>query len=318
MMRAAIIEAPRQIALRDLEAPEPGPGEVRVRIAGCGVCASNLPVYQGRAWFQYPAAPGAPGHEAWGVVEKLGDGVDQWAPGDRVAMVSGNGFAAFDLAPATNLVRTPTILEHSAFPGEPLGCAMNIFARSCITNGQTVAIVGVGFLGAVLVQLGKDAGARVITVARRPWALRLSESLGADAAVSWDDSPAQRVADFTDGAGCECVIECVGRQEALDLATELTAVRGRLVIAGYHQDGARHINMQRWNWHGLDVINAHERDASAYVDGMRAASDRIVSGRLSVAGLITHALPLSELGRAFDLMELRPAGFLKACVLMDG
>jgi threonine dehydrogenase-like Zn-dependent dehydrogenase len=78
---------------------------------------------------------------------------------------------------------------------------------------------------------------------------------------------------LTDGKWCERVIECTGLQWPLDLAGELTAERGRLVIAGYHQDGLRQVNLQLWNWRGIDVINAHERDPQAYVDGMKRAVD---------------------------------------------
>src|SRR5205085_8191991 len=69
----------------------------------------------------------------------------------------------------------------------------------------------------------------------------------------------------------ECVIECAGTQAALDRASELVAERGRLVVAGYHQDGLRTVDMQSWNWRGIDVVNAHERDPLVYVDAMPPA-----------------------------------------------
>src|SRR5918993_1477546 len=74
-MRAAIIAGPKQTEIEHFTLPEPGPGEVRIRLEGCGVCGSNLPLWEGRPWFQYPAAPGSPGHEGWGVVDALGQGV---------------------------------------------------------------------------------------------------------------------------------------------------------------------------------------------------------------------------------------------------
>jgi threonine dehydrogenase-like Zn-dependent dehydrogenase len=92
-------------------------------------------------------------------------------------------------------------------------------------------------------------------------------------------------------------------------------VRGRLVIAGYHQDGARQVNMQLWNWRGLDVINAHERDPRAYVEGMRAAVDAVASGRLDPAPLYTHRFSLDQLGAALEATRVRPDGFLKALVV---
>ena len=77
----------------------------------------------------------------------------------------------------------------------------------------------------------------------------------------------EQVKALTGGRFCERVIEAVGKQWPLDLAGELTAEGGRLVIAGYHQDGPRQVNMQLWNWRGLDVINAHERDPAGLCRG---------------------------------------------------
>src|SRR4029079_5015193 len=67
----------------------------------------------------------------------------------------------------------------------------------------------------------------------------------------------------------DVVVEAAGVQETLDLAARLGRVRGRLIVAGYHQDGVRTVDMQLWNWRGLDVVNAHERDPAAYLEGMR-------------------------------------------------
>jgi threonine dehydrogenase-like Zn-dependent dehydrogenase len=112
------------------------------------------------------------------------------------------------------------------------------------------------------------------------------------------------------------VIEAVGKQWPLDLAAELTRERGRLIIAGYHQDGPRQVNMQLWNWRGLDVINAHERDQAVYIQGIRDAVDAVASGRLDPDPLYTHTYPLDRLGEALDATRDRPDGFLKALVTL--
>src|SRR5689334_11482543 len=148
--RAAVIAAPGQIDLREIEFRDPVAGEVRVRIEGCGVCASNVPVWQGKPWFEYPLEAGAPGHEGWGYVDALGDGVTNVAEGDPVALLSSHAFAAYDFASAAQVVRLPAALNDQPVPAEALGCAVNIFRRSAITRGQTVAIIGIGFLGTLL------------------------------------------------------------------------------------------------------------------------------------------------------------------------
>lgn len=316
-MRAATFAGPRQLRLDEVAVPEPGPGEVRIRLEGSGVCASNLGPWDGTPWTEYPLAPGAPGHEGWGRVEAVGSGVTGVREGDRVAALSGRAYAEFDLAAADQVVVLPEALDGVPFPGEPLGCALNIFRRSEIAPGQTVAVVGVGFLGALLTRLATDAGARVIAISRREYSLEVARRMGAAETVPMHDhgEVVGRVSGLTGGEFCDRVIEAVGKQWPLDLAGEITRVRGRMIVAGYHQDGARQVNMQLWNWRGLDVINAHERDPAVYLRGMHEAVDAVASGRLDPSPLYTHTYPLDELDQALDATRDRPDGFLKALVM---
>ncbi|HEX2982200.1 MAG TPA: hypothetical protein VHO28_01515, partial [Ignavibacteriales bacterium] len=114
--------------------------------------------------------------------------------------------------------------------------------------------------------------------------------------------------------GFNVVIEAVGLQETLDIASELTKERGRLIIAGYHQDGLRTVNMQLWNWKGIDVINAHERDPQVYIEGISEAVKSTVNGKLSPFDLITHSYKLEELNEAFQAVKDRPDGLIKAYI----
>lgn len=316
-MQACVIAAPGRADLQRLELPEPGPGQVLLRLEGSGVCASSLPLWEGREWFDYPQPPGAPGHEGWGRVAALGPGVTGLEQGDRVAALTYRAHAEYDLAAADAVVRLPDQLGDAAVPGEPLGCACNIFKRARIERGQTVAIVGIGFLGALLAQLASHAGARVIALSRRPFALDLARRCGAQYTIALDDHQKilEQVKALTGGRWCERVIEATGLQWPLDLAGEMTAERGRLIIAGYHQDGLRQVNLQLWNWRGIDVINAHERDPRAYVDGMQTAVELMIDGVLDPAPLYTHTLPLERLGEALELTRTRPDGFMKALVV---
>ncbi|HEX2166098.1 MAG TPA: zinc-binding dehydrogenase, partial [Longimicrobiales bacterium] len=295
---------------------EPGPQQVRIRIEGCGVCGSNLPVWEGREWFQYPLEPGAPGHEGWGIIDAVGSEVDELAPGNRVAALSYHAFARYDLADASAVVRLPDTLAGIPFPGEPLGCAMNVFRRSDIQPGQTVAIIGIGFLGALLTQLATRAGADVIAVSRRDFALDIARTCGASDTVPLIDHQQiiDHVRERTGGMFCDRVIEATGLQWPLDLAGELTRERGRLIIAGFHQDGPRQVNMFLWNWRGIDVVNAHERDPGMYVQGMRDAVTAVSSGALDPAPLYTHRFSLADTAAALDMMRERPDGFMKALV----
>jgi threonine dehydrogenase-like Zn-dependent dehydrogenase len=315
-MQVAVLEAPATIRIAETALPQPGPGELRIRLEGCGVCASNVEPWEGQPWSSFPGEPGGMGHESWGVVDAVGDGVTGFAVGDRVAALSGKSYAEYDVARAEMTVILPPELAGRPFPGEPIGCAMNIFHRSDVRAGQTVAIVGIGFLGAILTRLATDAGARVIAVSRRESSLELARAYGAAETIAMHDHHAiiQRVKELTGGRGCERVIEAVGKQWPLDLAGELVAEGGRLVIAGYHQDGPRQVSMQMWNWKGLDVVNAHERDPSVQMRGLREAVEAVANGRLDPAALYTHHYPLERLGEALAATRDKPDGFVKALI----
>jgi NADPH:quinone reductase len=316
-MQAAQVVEPGRVELVEVARPEPGAGQVRIQIEGCGICASNLPPFEGREWFSYPMEPGALGHEACGVVDAVGEGVTDVREGERVAFLGSHSYAEQEVVDAGNVVALPPDLL-GAFPGEPLGCAVNIFRRSGIVEGQTVAIVGIGFLGALLTRLAVNAGARVIAVSRRPFSLEFARQMGAHETIEMDDHwrVIEQVKELTNGALCDVVVEAVGKQWPLDLSAELAKEMGRLVVAGYHQDGPRQVNMQLWNWRGLDVINAHEREHEKYIEGIREAVRLVSEGQLDPQPLFTHRFPLSQLQRGLEATSERPDGFMKALVMM--
>ena len=318
MMRAAVLSGPGQIRMEDVPLPEPGKHQLRVRLEGCGVCASNLTPWEGPEWMQFPTEPGALGHEGWGVIDAVGPGVEGFSVGDRVAALSYRSYAQYDIAEAEAVVKLPDSLAGKPFPGEPLGCAMNIFRRSDVRAGQTVAIVGIGFLGAILTRLAADAGARVIAISRRRYSLDVAARMGAAETIPMDDHYAiiERVKELTGGVFCDRVIEAVGKQWPLDLAGELVREGGKLIVAGYHQDGPRRVNMQMWNWKGMDVINAHERDPKVNMQGIRDAVEAVASGRLDPSDLYTHRYELDRLDEALNATRDRPDGFLKALVTL--
>lgn len=212
--RAAVLVEPERFEIEDVSLPDLGPTAVRVALQGCGVCASNLSPWEGRPWFQYPMPPGRPGHEAWGVVEAVGSAVDGPAVGDRVALISDSAYATHEVVDASRAVVLPPTLDDRPFPGEPLACAMNVLARCELEPGQRVAIVGVGFLGAVLVSLCRVAGADVIALSRRESSLAAAEHMGAHSLVTMDDHQRvlREVDELTRGQLCDCVIECAGAQ----------------------------------------------------------------------------------------------------------
>ena len=312
-MRSAQLVRPFQFVVSDAPPPEPGPGEVLVRVEGCGVCGSNLPPWRGAQGTSFPLEPGAPGHEAWGRVEACADPTVGLL-GRRVAMLSHRGFAELDVVARERLVPLPAELDESDVPAEPLACAVNVARRAGVQPGDEVVVLGVGFMGALLLSLLRDARpARIVAVSRRRAARELAERMGADEVLTYEEAItwAGRHADGV----VDVVVEGTGAQRPLDVATWLCRVRGRLVVAGYHQDGPRSVDMRLWNWRGIDVINAHERSPETYLEGMHEGLLRLADGRLDLRPLITHRMPLADIQHAFQTADRRENGFVKAVVL---
>lgn len=289
-----------------MDAPEPGEGEVRIRVRGCGVCGSDMGPWKGFPGMGYPLQPGAPGHEVFGTVESVGPGVQGLATGQPVTALTYRAYAEYDLARADSVIPLPGALAGRPVLGEPMACAVNVMRRSGVREGDTVILLGTGFLGTLLLQLLKrHKPGRVIAVSRRRMDPDLAERLGVEVLTYEDQVP----------GGADVVFEATGKQGPLDLATNLVRVRGRLIVAGYHQDGPRTVDMQLWNWNGIDVINAHERDPAVYRSGMEEGVRLLAAGEIDLDPLITHTFPLAEINQAFRMTEERPEGFLKSVVL---
>ena len=226
----AQITSPGRIEYVNTAVPETGPTEILIRMEG------------------------------WGIVVAKGNNVERFKVGDRVAALSFHAFALFEKVDQSSAVLIPEELDKHPFPGEALGCAMNVWERSKIKPGQRVAIIGAGFLGGLLCQLASRSGVSVIAISRRRFALKAAEKCGArHTCLLGELSEVIESVNKAFGSECDCVIEATGFQYPLTVAGALVKNGGRLIIAGYHQDGMRQIDMQQWNWKGIDVINAHER-----------------------------------------------------------
>jgi threonine dehydrogenase-like Zn-dependent dehydrogenase len=318
-MRTAILTEPRRFSVQPLELPEPGEGEVRLRVRGCGVCGSDLGPWMGLSGLTYPMPAGAPGHEVFGVIDAVGSGVSGLSPGQPVTALTYRAYADYDLAQADSVVPLPPALADRPVLGEPVACAVNIAKRSGVQEGDVVVLLGTGFLGTLLLQLlRRDRPSRVFTISRRRLEPALAERLGIEESLTYDDDVYGKIGAATGGNQADVVIEATGKQRPLDLGAELTRVRGRLIVAGYHQDGPRTVNMQLWNWRGIDVINAHERDPQIYKAGMEEGVRLLAAGEIDLDPLITHRFPLTDIEHAFRTAEERPAGFVKSLVLADG
>lgn len=313
-MRAARIVGPGILQLQDVALPQPGPGQLRFRVRGCCVGPATVDTWRGTDG-EYPLAAGASEAEAWGVVDALGEHVSGWKVGEPLGALSANSLAEYDVVDASAALRLPDALANVPFPSSSLAGAINVFEQCRLEPAQSIAIVGVGFLGALLTRLASHAGARVLALARRPFSLSVAREMGASSVIELEDTSQvlRQVQSLTHRRLCDVVVEATGEQAGLDWASSLLATGGRLVIAGRHR-AVRQVDMRLWSRLGLDVVNAHETELGARLNAMRMACEAISSGRLPSAHLYTHRFQLGELESALSLAERRPVGFVKAFI----
>jgi L-iditol 2-dehydrogenase len=314
-MRRVVLTEPRRFTIAEVPAPEIGPGQVLLRVAACGVCASELDIYRGMAG--HAVYPWHPGHEVSGVVERAGERVAGLGAGDPVAVwVTAGGYGEYVAAPAEHCFPAGDVPLDLASLAEPLACAVNAVELAGIRLGDDVAIVGAGFMGQLLLRLVLLRGPRRVVVAdTRDDALARAAAAGATATVNpAREELAGAVLDATGGAGADVAIEITGAQAALEAIGQCTRMSGTLVIAGYHQGAPRQIPLADWNWNAFRIANAHFRDVATILRGMRAGMRLLTSGRLSMEGLVTHRFPLATIDEAFRTAIDKPEGFVKATV----
>jgi L-iditol 2-dehydrogenase len=304
-VRLAVLSAPRQLDVVDEPVPEPAPGEVLLRVASCGVCASELDMWEGIADVDYPRFPG---HEVSGTVERLGPGVNRFSRGDPVAAwVTGRGFAEYVAVRAEYCFSAGAVPLEEAL-AEPLACAVNAVELAAPALGDDVAIVGAGFMGNLIQKLAALRGPRELIVAdTRADALERARALGATRTI---DVRHESLA----GLDADVTFEVTGVQAGLLAAGDATRMSGKLAIVGYHQGEPRAIPLGHWNWMAFQLLNAHFRDVDTIMRGMRTGMRLLTSSRLRLDDLVTHRFPLAQVNRAFAVAAAKPAGFVKATV----
>jgi L-iditol 2-dehydrogenase len=313
-MRLAEMPEPGRFELVDVEDPVPAPHEVVLDVAACGVCASELDMFSGAAG--HASYPWRPGHEVSGTVCAAGSEVSTLPPGAPVAAwVTTRGFAERVAVPEAHCAPAGDVPLDLAL-GEPLACAVNAVELAGIGFGDDVVIVGAGFMGLTILQLVRLRGPRhVVVVDVRADALEHARALGATHTIDGASGDASReVAELTDGRGADVTIEATGSPAALAGVGDLTRMSGTIVIAGYHQGEPRPVPMATWNWMAFRIANAHFREPSTILHGLRAGMRLLTAGLVSFEGLVTHRFGLDEIGDAFRTAIDKPSGFVKATV----
>jgi 2-desacetyl-2-hydroxyethyl bacteriochlorophyllide A dehydrogenase len=311
-VKLAVLCGPRTFDVVDADVPAIAPDEVLVRVANCGVCASELDMWEGKV----EAFPRFPGHEVSGVVEAVGDEVETLHPGDAVAVwVTERGFAEYVAVKADYCLRADGVPLDLAL-AEPVACAVNTVELASPSLGDDVVVFGAGFMGNLVQKLTLLRGPRrLIVVDPREDALARATELGATHVLRpGTDDVVAGVRELTEGKGADLTYEVTGVQGPLDVAGDVTRMSGKIAIVGFHQGGTRAIPLGHWNWMAFTIVNAHFREVETIMRGMRIGMRLLSSGRLSLEGLVSHRFPLGGIGEAFATAHSKPHGFVKATV----
>lgn len=308
MMKAAVLTLDG-FDIQSVTVPPIAPDQVLIKTSAVGICSGDLFVYENRA--DFVDTYNRLGHEASGVVVEIGGAVSGVQVGDVVTSMALPAYAEYFVDSAENVVKLNGVDPNYAL-GEAIACCVHAANRFGIRPGDSVAIIGCGFMGLVCQQLAAYRGATFICgidpIAERR---AMSEQLGAQ--VSYDPGAVTGEAIAAIHNEFDVVIEAAGVQSAIDFSTALVAEHGRIVLVGYHQsnDGMRSINMQQWNYKAIDVVNGHVRREGEKVAAMQEAVDLMRQGHIETKPF-TSLYAFDDIEQAFRDLSSRKQGVLKA------
>ncbi len=348
-MRAAVTRDWNVIGVEQVPVPALEPGEVLVRVGACGICGTDLKilagVYKG-LW--PPALPFIQGHEWAGTVAALGVGVDGLQVGDRVAAEnhkgcgtcencrrgrynlcesasSGNSghriyghtaqgaFAEYAARPVGLLHKLPDVIsfeEASLINQGALG--LHALHRCGTEAGDVVAVIGLGLIGLVTLQLARAFGAARVIAVGYGARLELARGLGADDLVDITaGDPVETIRSLTRGRGVDCVFECAGTSPAIVTALNSVKRGGRIALIGLTGNMPAELNTDKLVLDEIDVFGVRS-SPNAYPELI----DLIAAGKVDVGKLVSRIYPLDQIGEAFEVFRKREGGAVRIVIRM--
>ncbi|KYH37323.1 MAG: alcohol dehydrogenase [Candidatus Bathyarchaeota archaeon B23] len=327
-MRAALYYNNRDIRIVEVPRPSVGTGELLMRVEACGICGSDV-----MEWYRVPKAPRVLGHEAVGVVEEVGEGVEVYGMGDRIFVshhvpcntcrrclrgdyttcemlhrtnIDPGGFAEYVRVPSINVDRGVfTLPEGVSFLDgvliEPLGCVVRGQGRLGLEPGDSVLVIGSGVAGILHIQLARVRGAGPILAADiNEYRIRAAERFGADEAFDAGGGLPEQVREANDGRLADRVIVCTAAMEAIKTAARCVEDGGRVLYFAPTPPGVRlSLDFNDFWMRQLTLTSSY---AAAPAD-LQVALELIRRGRIRAGEMVTHRLPLGEIAEGFRLVE---------------
>ncbi len=326
-MRVAVYYSNNDVRIENRERPEPGRGELLLRVRASGICGSDL-----MEWYRAPRAPLVLGHEVAGDVEQVGPGVTRFHPGDRIATThhvpcgdcrycasdresvcrtlrttrfDPGGFAEFVRLPAINVDRGTFVLpdrvsyEEGSFV-EPLACTVRGQRLAGVAAGDAVAVLGSGISGILQIQHARVLGADFVLASDlSDYRLDAALRFGADLALPADTDLVSRLREANDGRLADRVIVCTGARPAFEQALELVDDGGTILFFAPLPPGESLDIPQNELWRrNVTLVHSY---AGPPAD-MQRALELIADGRVDVASMVTHRVGLERTGEGFRLM----------------
>lgn len=338
---AARYRGDRTFTVDRTQAAPPGPGEVRVRIAYCGICGTDMHVFHGnmdaRVGFERVI-----GHEMSGVVEALGDGVAGFAPGQKVvvrpldhcgdcpACAAGHEHICHNLkflgldtdgamqelwtVPAHTLHLLPDDLrlDHAALI-EPVAVACHDVRLSRLVPGEDAVVIGGGPIGILVAMVARDAGADVLISEVNPHRLAIAERLGFDTINPAEADLPALVDARTGGKGADVVFEVSGSQAGVDAMTRVAATRARIVMVAIHAQKPS-IDLFQFFWRELELIGVRVYAPEDYEKAIAV----IASGGVDADTVITDVSPLGDIQAAFEALDASPTAMKSLIKVGEG
>ncbi|HEY6635482.1 MAG TPA: alcohol dehydrogenase catalytic domain-containing protein [Acidimicrobiia bacterium] len=340
-MRAAVLRDWNDLAVEDVEKPEPAPGEVLLRVRACGLCGTDLKMVHGafseRGW--PPSLPFVMGHEWSGEVVSLGEGLDDLdlAPGDQVVAENHVGCGRCQLcrqgrynlcektgtpgyrlyghtapgALAEYAVRPAQMLHKLPASVSPLEGALvnqgsltvHALRRVEFKTGSTVAIFGPGLLGLLTAAVARASGAAQMIMVGRGSRLELATQMGCDQIVDYEsEDPVAGVRRHTGGRGVDYVFDCSGNPDVPAQAIGAVRRGGRVALLGLTGGKPSQIDVDRLTLDEVDLMGIRS-SPNAYP----AMIALMRSGQVDLSPLVTHVYPLESVGEALAALESRTA-----------
>ncbi|MBD5529304.1 MAG: galactitol-1-phosphate 5-dehydrogenase [Lachnospiraceae bacterium] len=343
-MKAYVLHGINDLRMEERAVPEPGPGQVLVQVKAAGICGSDIPRIFRTGTYSFPTIPG---HEFSGVVAAMGPGVPSEWTGKRVGIFplipcrecapcrqkhyelcrsysylgsrTDGGFAEYALAPWESLIELPEGVSFGAAAMlEPMAVAVHALRRAQVSPGKTVAVYGQGTIGLLLSMFLRESGIeRVLAIGNKAQQRRSALDMGI-AEEDFCDTRTQEMgpwlAEKTGGAGVDVFFECIGRNETIGAAIDLTAPMGTTVLVGNPSGDVCLDKAVYWKIlrNQLTVMGCWNSSfTQEETDDWHYVLERLAGGRIQPERLITHLLPFERLPQGLEIMRDKSEEYVK-------